>query len=84
VLFLARLREWTSQRRAVSENHGPTFAPAKFAGSATAKGMGKARLEAAMGRLLAAARIENGHLCKKADRKPQFGLREITSEYGQS
>jgi len=83
-LFLACLHEWISQHRAVSEKHGPTFAPAKFAGSAAAKGVGKARLEAAMGRLLAAARIENGHLWKKADRKPQFGLHEITSEDGQS
>lgn len=75
-IFLSCLAERTRQQRAVSERRGPTFAPTEFAKMPESKGIGKARLEAAMDRLFRIDKIERAELWKGSDRKPVFGLRE--------
>jgi RecA-family ATPase len=75
-IFLTCLRERTRQSRAVSEKHSPTFAPSEFAKMSEAKGLSKARLEAAMNRLFRLGAIERAELWKGPDRKPVYGLRE--------
>ena len=75
-IFLKCLRERTRQARAVSEKHSPTFAPSEFAKMQEAKGLSKARLEAAMDRLFRIAAIKRAELWKGPDRKPVYGLRE--------
>ena len=75
-LFLACLRERTSQRRAVSESTSPTYAPTVFAAMPESKRIGKARLQQAMDRLFRIKAIERAELWRGPDRKPVFGLRE--------
>lgn len=75
-IFLTCLRERTRQSRAVSERHSPTFAPSEFAKMSEAKGLSKAKLEAAMNRLFRLGAIERAELWKGPDRKSVYGLRE--------
>ncbi len=76
LLFLACLAERNKQERAVSENPASrTFAPLVFDRMAEAKGIGRARLDAAMDRLFRLESIERGFLWR-TDRKDRFGLRE--------
>lgn len=75
-IFLVCLRERNKQRRAVSEKRSPTFAPSVFAKMPEARGLGKARLEAAMDRLFRINAIERAEVYRDSDRKPIFGLRE--------
>src|SRR3546814_18054745 len=64
------------REQAVSENVASrTYAPLVFSKMPEAKGIGKARLEAAMDSLYRIAAIERGYLWR-ADRKDKFGLRE--------
>ena len=73
-VFLACLAERTEQRRAVSENRSPTFAPSVFATMPESKGIGRERLEAAMDRLFRLGRVERARLWTGPDRKPVYGL----------
>lgn len=74
--FLRCLAEMTRREQAVSENVASrTYAPLVFSKMPEAKGIGKARLEAAMDRLYRIDAIERGFLWR-ADRKDKFGLRE--------
>ena len=75
-LFLTCLRERTAQRRAVSENLSPTYAPTIFATMAESKRIGKVRLQQAMDRLFRMKALERAELWKGPDRKAVFGLRE--------
>src|SRR3546814_15170111 len=64
------------REQAVSENVASrTYAPLVFSKMPEAKGIGKARLEAAMDRLYRIDAIERGYLWR-ADRQDKFGLRE--------
>lgn len=75
-IFLRCLRELTRREQAVSENIASrTYAPLVFSKMPEAKGIGKARLEAAMDRLYRTDTIERGFLWR-ADRKDKYGLRE--------
>lgn len=75
-IFLRCLREMIRREQAVSENVASrTYAPLVFSKMPEAKGIGKARLEAAMDRLYRIDAIERGYLWR-ADRKDKFGLRE--------
>jgi RecA-family ATPase len=76
-IFLACLAERTRQRRAVSEKTGRNLAPVVFATMPEARGVSKARLDAAMDRLFRLGRIERAELWQGPDRKPVFGLREV-------
>ncbi len=76
-VFLDCLRLRIAQRRAVSENRSPTFAPSEFARMTDSKGIGKVRLEKAMNRLFSAGKIERGYLWKNDGRKEVHGLREV-------
>lgn len=78
-VFLECLRERTRQRRAVSEKTSKAFAPTVFAAMPEAKGVGKARLEAAMDRLFRIGAIERAELWRGNDRKPVVGLRATLS-----
>src|SRR5690606_2275455 len=74
--FLSCLRETTRREQAVSEAiTSRTYAPLIFSKMAESKGIGRARLEAAMDRLYRIDAIERGFLWR-ADRKDKFGLRE--------
>jgi RecA-family ATPase len=75
-VFLRCLRERTRQLRSVSENRSPTFAPSVFAAMPEAKGVSKARLDAAMDRLFRIGAIERAVLWRGPDRKYVSGLRE--------
>lgn len=75
-LFIACLRQMTSEKRAVSEKSSKSFAPLVFTRMPESRGIGKLRLEQAMDRLFRIGRIERGELWKGADRKVAFGLRE--------
>src|SRR3546814_14761236 len=64
------------REQAVSENVASrTYAPLVFSKMPEAKGIGKARLEAAMDRLYRTDALERGYLWR-ADRKDKFGLRD--------
>src|SRR3546814_17557014 len=64
------------REQAVSENVASrTYAPLVFSKMPEAKGIGKARLEAAMDRLYRIDAIERGYLWR-AERKDKFGLSE--------
>jgi RecA-family ATPase len=76
-VFLRCLAERTRQQRAVSEKTGRNLAPVVFAAMAEAKGVSKARLDAAMDRLFRTGRIERAELWRGPDRKPVYGLREV-------
>lgn len=79
-LFLACLAERNKQRRAVSERHSPTYAPTIFAGMAESKGIGKARLGAAMDRLFRCGAIERGVVYRdEGKRRDVEGLRLVQS-----
>ena len=75
-VFLDCLRLRIAQRRAVSENRSPFFAPSEFAKMPASKCIGKDRLEKAMNRLFASGKIERGYLWKSDGRKRVYGLRE--------
>lgn len=75
-LFIACLRQMTSEKRAVSEKSSKSFAPLVFTRMPESRGIGKVRLEQAMDRLFRIGRIERGELWKAADRKVAYGLRE--------
>ena len=75
-VFLDCLRLRIAQRRAVSENRSPSFAPSEFAKMPDSKCIGKDRLEKAMNRLFASGKIERGYLWKNDGRKQVYGLRE--------
>lgn len=80
-IFLRCLRLLTKQERAVSASPSNTYAPATFARLNDSKGIGKARLEAAMERLLSIGAIEKGELpWKKPDRHQAIGLRETAAD----
>jgi RecA-family ATPase len=74
--FLLCLRERTRERRAVSESRSSTFAPSVFVAMPEARGVSKARLEAAMNRLFRIGAIERAVLWRGPDRKDVCGLRE--------
>ncbi|MCW2284941.1 RecA-family ATPase [Rhodoblastus acidophilus] len=57
-VFLALLEQFIREKRAVSPNKGPTYAPALFQGHENAKGMRSSELGRAMNRLLQSGRIE--------------------------
>ena len=76
-LFLECLRVRNEQRRAVSENRSPSYAPTEFCKMPEAKRIGKDRFEQAMNRLFATKRIERACLWKNDGRKDVFGLREV-------
>lgn len=75
-LFLACLRERNRQERPVSESPASrTYAALIFSQMPESKGIGRARLEAALDRLFRIGAIERGFVCRK-DRKDRDGLRE--------
>lgn len=76
-IFLTCLAERIRQKRAVSENRPPTFAPTVFARMPDSKRIGAKRLEAAMDRLFRTGQIERAELWKGPDRKPVIGLRIV-------
>ncbi len=78
-LFLACLDERNRQQRGVSERASKTFAPIVFAAMPESKGIGKARLEAAMDRPFRLGEIERGLLPWRHDRKPVEGLQRCAN-----
>lgn len=75
-VFLACLAEMTRQKRAVSDSpNALNYASKKFATMPEAKGLNRARLDAAMDRLFRLSTIERGELWKGPDRKWVIGLR---------
>lgn len=79
-LFLACLAERNRQRRAVSDAKASrTYAPKEFAAMPEAKGVGYARLEAAMDRLFRLGVIDRGFLWRE-DGKDRHGLREVHAD----
>lgn len=76
-IFLACLAERNRQRRPVSEKRSPTYAPTEFAKMPECRGIGKARLEAAMDRLFRIGRIERAVLWRDSEKgRDVAGLRE--------
>jgi RecA-family ATPase len=75
-VFMQCLRERNRQERPVSESPASrTFAGLVFAQMPESKGIGRARLEAAMDRLFRVGAIERGFV-GRINRKDKFGLRE--------
>lgn len=81
-LFLTCLREFTRQKRAVSERYSRSYAPAVFATLPDSRDIGKKRLEAAMNSLFKCGRIERAELWKDDSRKWVIGLRETPAGNG--
>lgn len=80
--FLACLAERNRQLRPVSESrYARTYAPSEFAGMPESRGIGAARLEAAMDRLFRQGRIERGSIGRNPHRRKDLdGLRLADDE----
>jgi RecA-family ATPase len=80
LIFLKCLAERNRQRRAVSERRGPNYAPAVFDKMAESKGIGKAKLDAAMDRLYRLGTIGREFLWRDTgEGRDIFGLRELSA-----
>lgn len=81
-LFLTCLKERNRQHRAVSEQRASrTYAPKEFEKMAESKGIGRARLEAAMDRLFRLSAIERAFLwVDRGEGKSRFGIKETATE----
>jgi RecA-family ATPase len=79
-IFLGCLRERECQGdgRHVGPSPGPNYAPAQFEGTAMAKGLGRARLRAAMDRLFTIGAIETATVHNKAKARSVTIIREAT------
>lgn len=81
-VFLCCLDERNRQERPVSERKASrTYAPKEFADMAESKGIGRARLEAAMDRLFRLGAIERGFIFRDhGEGKDRYGLRRASAD----